>query len=41
MNTPALETERLILRRFTEDDLEAVLTIFGDEAINRFFPGFR
>ena len=40
MNTPALETERLILRRFTEDDLEAVLTIFGDEAINRFLPWF-
>ena len=40
MNTPALETERLILRRFTEDDLEAVLTIFGYEAINRFLPWF-
>lgn len=40
MNTPAPETERLILRCFTEDDLEAVLTIFGDEAINRFLPWF-
>ena len=40
MNTPALETERLILRRFTEDDLDAILAIFGDADINRFLPWF-
>ena len=27
MNTPMLETERLILRKFTENDLEALFLI--------------
>ena len=40
MNTPALETERLILRRFSENDLEAIYRIFGDEEVNRFLPWF-
>lgn len=38
MKTPALETERLILRRFTEDDLEALFLILKDEEVNRFLP---
>lgn len=39
-NTPRLETERLILRRFTEKDMAALLAIFGDEEVNRFLPWF-
>lgn len=35
-----LETERLILRHFTEKDMEAVQRIFGDEEVNRFLPWF-
>ena len=37
MNTPMLETERLILRKFTENDLEALFLILKDEEVNRFF----
>ena len=37
MNTPTLETERLILRKFTEDDLEALFLILKDEEVNKFF----
>ena len=40
MNTAVIETERLILRRFTEGDMEAVREIFGDEEVNRFLPWF-
>lgn len=40
MNTPRLETERLILRKFTEDDLEALHAIYSDEEVNRFLPWF-
>lgn len=35
-----LETERLVLRNFTENDIEAIERIFGDEEINRFLPWF-
>lgn len=38
VNTPALETERLILRRFTERDMEALFLILKDEEANRFLP---
>lgn len=38
MNTPILETERLILRKFTEDDLEAMFKIYSDKEVNRFLP---
>ena len=38
MNTPALETERLILRKFTEQDMEALFLILQDEEVNRFLP---
>lgn len=37
-NTPALETERLILRRFTEEDIPALLEIFSDPEVTRFVP---
>lgn len=40
MNTPTLETNRLILRKFTENDLEALYAIFRDEEVNRFLPWF-
>ena len=40
MNTPALETERLILRKFTEQDMEALYLILQDEEVNRFLPWY-
>ncbi len=40
MNTPTLETERLILRRFTEDDPDALFRIYADEEANTFLPWF-
>ena len=39
-NTPRMETERLILRRFAEDDIPAILDVFGDVEANRFLPWF-
>ncbi len=38
MNTPTLETDRLILRKFTENDIEALFLILKDEEVNRFLP---
>lgn len=40
MNTPTLETERLILRKFNENDLEALYRIYSDKEVNRFLPWF-
>ena len=37
-NTPTLETERLVLRRFTENDLGALYEILSDEEVNTFLP---
>lgn len=39
-NTPHLEMQRLILRKFTEQDFPAMLEIFGDEETNTFLPWF-
>ena len=39
-NTPTIETERLILRRFTPKDLEALFAILKDPIDNRFLPWF-
>lgn len=39
-NTPLLETERLILRRFTACDLTDMLALYSDEEVNRFLPWF-
>jgi len=39
-NTPVLETERLILRKFTEDDIGAILDIYKDPEVNTFLPWF-
>ena len=36
MNTPVLEPERLILRKLTEEDMEALFLILKDEEVNKF-----
>ena len=40
MNTPTLETERLILRKFTEKDMDALFLILRNEEVNRFLPWY-
>lgn len=40
VNTPSLETERLILRKFTGDDLSALFLIYSDKDTNTFLPWF-
>ena len=40
MNTPKIKTERLILRKFTEPDMEALFLILHDEDINKFLPWY-
>lgn len=40
MNTPQLETQRLILRKFTEEDIEALYSILKDEEVNTFLPWY-
>lgn len=40
MNTPELYSERLHLRRFCEQDVDAVLQIYRDEEVNTFLPMF-
>lgn len=40
MNIPIIETERLILRPFTIEDLESIYEIFSDEKINTYLPWF-
>lgn len=40
MNTPALATERLILREFSDEDFSALFAIYGDEAVNTYLPWF-
>lgn len=39
-NTPTLETKRLILRKFSDNDLEAIFAIFSDEDVNTYLPWF-
>ena len=39
-NTPYIETERLILRKFTERDTKAVFELLKDKAVNTFLPWF-
>lgn len=39
-NTPQLETERLILRKFTQKDIEALYLILADDEVNTFLPWF-
>lgn len=40
MDTPELITERLILRKFEESDLEALYKIYSDTEVNKFLPWF-
>ena len=39
-NTPTLETERLLLRRFSENDLYALFKIHSDKDVNTYLPWF-
>lgn len=39
-NTPSIETPRLILRKFTENDVSEFLNIMSDESTNIFLPWF-
>lgn len=39
-STPTIETERLILRKFTENDVDALFEILSDEDVNTFLPWF-
>lgn len=40
MNTPTLETDRLILRRFSEEDINALFLILKNEEVNTFLPWY-
>ena len=40
INTPTLNTDRLILRKFDESDMEALLKIYGDREVNTYLPWF-
>ena len=40
MNTPTLKTKRLILRKFTPEDVESLYLIFKDEDVNTFLPWY-
>lgn len=39
-NTPTLLTNRLLLRQFTTDDMEALFTLLKDEEVNTYLPWF-
>lgn len=39
-NTPQIVTERLILRKFTKTDAEALFLIMKDKEVNKFLPWF-
>lgn len=40
MKLPELYTERLVLRKFSENDTDAVFKIFSDAETNKFLPWF-
>ena len=40
MKISEVETKRLILRKFTENDIKAVFDIYSDEEVNKFLPWF-
>lgn len=39
-NSPEIQSERLILRKFTETDLPALYLIFQDKDVNQFLPWY-
>ena len=40
MNTPVIETERLLLRKFDERDMRALFRIYSDPQVNTYLPWF-
>lgn len=40
LNTSTIKTQRLILRKFTENDIEALYSILKDKKVNTFLPWF-
>lgn len=40
MNTPTIKTKRLLLRKFTEKDLDAIFKLHSDKEVNAFLPWF-
>ena len=40
MNIPKLQTDRLILWKFNEDDCEAIFKIYSDQEVNTFLPWY-
>src|SRR6186713_1652251 len=38
MESTVIETPRLRLRRMTQDDVPALLTVFGDPEVMRYYP---
>ena len=40
LNTPMIETARLILRKFTEADISTLFLILKDEEVNKFLPWY-
>ena len=40
VNTPKIVTERLILRKFTVNDLDALFFIYADKEVNIYLPWF-
>lgn len=40
LNTPAIETERLILRRFCVEDIPALYSIYSDRDVNTYLPWY-
>ena len=40
MDDKRIETNRLILRRFEEDDIEAIYLLFSDNDVNTFLPWY-
>lgn len=39
-NSPTIETQRLVLRRFIETDIDDMLLLYADKEVNRFLPWF-
>ena len=40
LNTPMIETKRLVLRKFTEKDIIPLFLILKDEEVNKFLPWY-
>lgn len=39
-NTPTLETDRLILRKFNDNDIDDMFLLYSNEDVNKFLPFF-